>query len=160
MSPTRLIGARVPPSVCDEDATLELRVRTVKYFKGIQETMEKQGACMDGDAAAHRFAKSYVPNPYAALARALRTPASMELSASPVTPLDGSAAPEGSDAAGAGEAAGSSAADTATAGSNATSPPVKAKAVSFPDGEGDQASSGRKRGQAANGEQRAKRARA
>ena len=27
--------------VCDEDATLELRVRTVRYFKGIQETAEK-----------------------------------------------------------------------------------------------------------------------
>jgi hypothetical protein len=25
--------------VCDEDATAELRVKTVKYFKGIQETM-------------------------------------------------------------------------------------------------------------------------
>ena len=25
--------------VCDEDATMELRVKTVKYFKGIQETM-------------------------------------------------------------------------------------------------------------------------
>ena len=28
---------------CDEDATLELRVRTVKYFKGIQETAEMSG---------------------------------------------------------------------------------------------------------------------
>jgi hypothetical protein len=27
--------------VCDEDATLELRVKTVRYFKGIQETAEK-----------------------------------------------------------------------------------------------------------------------
>jgi hypothetical protein len=26
--------------VCDEDATLELKVKTVRYFKGIQETME------------------------------------------------------------------------------------------------------------------------
>lgn len=27
--------------VCDEDATLELRVKTVKYFKGIQQTMAR-----------------------------------------------------------------------------------------------------------------------
>ncbi len=27
--------------VCDDDATLELRVKTVRYFKGLQETMEK-----------------------------------------------------------------------------------------------------------------------
>jgi len=27
--------------VCDEDATMELRVKTVKYFKGLQETTEK-----------------------------------------------------------------------------------------------------------------------
>ena len=26
--------------ICDEDATLELRVKTVKYFKGIMETMQ------------------------------------------------------------------------------------------------------------------------
>lgn len=27
--------------VCDEDATLELKVKTVRYFTGIQETMER-----------------------------------------------------------------------------------------------------------------------
>ena len=26
--------------VCDDDATLELRVKTVRYFKGLQDTME------------------------------------------------------------------------------------------------------------------------
>ena len=29
--------------VCDDDATLDLRVKTVRYFKGIQETAEKTG---------------------------------------------------------------------------------------------------------------------
>ena len=29
--------------VCDEDATLELRVKTVKYFKGLQETYNHFG---------------------------------------------------------------------------------------------------------------------
>jgi glucosamine-6-phosphate deaminase len=33
---------------CDEDATLELRVRTVRYFKGIQETAEMAGNSMTG----------------------------------------------------------------------------------------------------------------
>lgn len=38
-------------SVCDEDATLELKVKTVKYFKGIQETQEKVlGIPMEGYA--------------------------------------------------------------------------------------------------------------
>lgn len=37
--------------VCDEDATLELKVKTVKYFKGIQETQEKVlGIPMEGYA--------------------------------------------------------------------------------------------------------------
>lgn len=27
--------------VCDDDATLELRVKTVKYFRGLQETVER-----------------------------------------------------------------------------------------------------------------------
>jgi glucosamine-6-phosphate deaminase len=27
--------------VCDEDATMELRVKTVKYFKGLRETHAK-----------------------------------------------------------------------------------------------------------------------
>ena len=30
--------------VCDEDATLELRVKTVKYFKGLEETNKTFGA--------------------------------------------------------------------------------------------------------------------
>ena len=34
--------------VCDEDATLELRVRTVRYFKGIQETAEMSGNHLQG----------------------------------------------------------------------------------------------------------------
>ena len=29
--------------VCDEDATLELRVKTVKYFKGLEETANTFG---------------------------------------------------------------------------------------------------------------------
>ncbi|RYG52919.1 hypothetical protein EON67_00060 [archaeon] len=37
--------ARAPPCsaciVCDEDATMELKVKTVRYFKGIQMTMEE-----------------------------------------------------------------------------------------------------------------------
>ncbi len=33
---------------CDEDATLELRVRTVRYFKGIQETAEMAGHHLQG----------------------------------------------------------------------------------------------------------------
>lgn len=37
--------------MCDEDATLELKVKTVKYFKGIQETQEKVlGIPMEGYA--------------------------------------------------------------------------------------------------------------
>lgn len=38
--------------MCDEDATLELRVKTVRYFKGIQATMKQQGSLMTGDANA------------------------------------------------------------------------------------------------------------
>ena len=33
---------------CDEDATLELKVKTVRYFKGILDTQEAQGVQMDG----------------------------------------------------------------------------------------------------------------
>lgn len=29
--------------VCDEDATLELRVKTVKYFKGLEQTAQAFG---------------------------------------------------------------------------------------------------------------------
>ncbi len=36
--------------VCDEDATLELRVKTVKYFKGLQETNKRLKMPMIGDA--------------------------------------------------------------------------------------------------------------
>lgn len=35
--------------MCDEDATLELRVKTVKYFRGIQHTMKTKGTLMIGD---------------------------------------------------------------------------------------------------------------
>lgn len=35
--------------MCDEDATLELRVKTVKYFRGIQHTMKTKGTLMTGD---------------------------------------------------------------------------------------------------------------
>ena len=38
--------------VCDEDATLELRVKTVKYFKGLQETNQKLKKPMIGDTGA------------------------------------------------------------------------------------------------------------
>ena len=42
--------------VCDEDATLELRVKTVKYFKGLQETNKRLKLPMIGDAgSAMRF---------------------------------------------------------------------------------------------------------
>ena len=34
--------------MCDEDATLELRVKTVKYFKGLMETHELIHQPMDG----------------------------------------------------------------------------------------------------------------
>ena len=39
--------------VCDDDATLELRVKTVRYFKGLQETMEKlsRGGGYEGNPA-------------------------------------------------------------------------------------------------------------
>lgn len=51
--------------VCDEDATLELKVRTVRYFKGIQETMENLlRKPMEGYAgAAVRSASATVPAP-------------------------------------------------------------------------------------------------
>lgn len=36
--------------VCDEDATMELRVKTVKYYKGLMETHTQMlGLTMDGD---------------------------------------------------------------------------------------------------------------
>jgi|EP00945_MAST-04E_sp_MAST-4E-sp1_P004515 glucosamine-6-phosphate deaminase len=38
--------------VCDEDATLELRVKTVKYFKGLQQTNKKLKIPMIGDTGA------------------------------------------------------------------------------------------------------------
>lgn len=38
--------------VCDEDATLELRVKTVKYFKGLQETASSLKQPMIGDVGA------------------------------------------------------------------------------------------------------------
>ena len=43
--------------VCDEDATMDLRVKTVNYFKGLQKTATEiaDGALrMEGDAAASK----------------------------------------------------------------------------------------------------------
>lgn len=49
--------------VCDEEATLELRVKTVKYFKGLQETHSRMlGKPMSGHKIAHHQASASPPS--------------------------------------------------------------------------------------------------